>query len=398
MSTANQLIYAGGTVAIDTTGDVITLKNVAGDTAGIISNAQVLLSRDGNDVLSQNATTTYLSDSQGNTVLSATYNTAVPTSGKLTLTRAGDGNDILTQTNTQTFLFDPNGDAVITANYNGTIASNTLTISRGSHNNILTQDATNTYLYDSKEREILRTYVNATSGTVLELYRDGDSNLAFRKTPTSIGLYDDSEETPVVLFERNTVDSTASFYIKAWGDILTSVAYPDSTTNTFSLSRASQNKILTQDKNDTNLYDSNGTVILNAHYDESSVGNNTVTISRDGAYHVLYQDKSQTGLFDSNGDNFLSVITDSNNTGNNAVFLERPGENTILYQNATTTALFNSAGTEILTATTSAQTLLASSLSLASAPTTTTAAAVYVKGTDGKLKEISIAALKALLA
>jgi hypothetical protein len=397
MSTANQLIYTGGTVAIDTTGDVITLKNVAGGTAAIISNAQVLLSRDGNDVLSQNATTTYLCDNQGNTVLSASSDAAVSTSGVTIISRAGNtGNEILRQTNTQTILSDPDGDAVLKATYNGTIASNTLTLSRGGHNNILTQNATDTYLYDSNEREILRTYKNTvTNNTSIDLYRDGDSNLVLRKTPTTLGLYDDSEECPILYHENDA--SATNFFIDAGGKVLSTVRYPDMTKNTFELSRCGNNKILTQDINDTKLYDSTGGTVLNLHYDGAAVENNTLTISRGGTYNVFYQDKSQTDLYDSNGDNYLIVTTDSNNTGNNTVTINRPGENRILFQNQTTTTLYNSQDTAILSVTTSTQTLLASALTLSSCPATTTGTDLYIKAADGTMKTITIAALKTLL-
>jgi len=246
MSTANQLIYTGGTVAIDTTGDVITLKNVSGTSVGVISNSQLSLSRNGHYVLYQGVNDTY--------------------------------------------LYSADGYRLIYSHYDGsTMDNNTLTISRSGSIDVLNQSKTSMSVYDS------------TGSQILYAYCDG-----------------------------NTVN------------------------NILILSRGSQNDVLSQNTYDTHISDSTGSDFIYVH--------------------------SET------------------NTASNSIDISRGGNNDLLYQDATTTTLSNSAGTAILTATTSAQTLLASSLSLTSAPTTTTAASVYVKGTDGKLKEITIAALKALLA
>jgi len=157
-------------------------------------------------------------------------------------------------------------------------------------------------------------------------------------------------------------------------------------------SRDGNYTFLQQDAHYTYIYDSIGNNTLTTYYDGLAPINSTILLSRSGYSNVLNQTKNETYLYDSDSSSVLHAHWESTNA-NNTLTLSRGAHNNILTQDATTTALSNSAGTAILTATTSAQTLLASSLTLSDTPSTTTktdVAYVYVEGTDGKLKKVSL--------
>jgi len=209
MSTANQLIYNSGAVAIDTTGDVITLKNLSGTSVGVISNSQLSLSRNTVCVLSQNATDTILSDSAGSSFLTAQYDGSDLANNVLCLYR-GD-QTLLSQNKNYTSLSDSHNDDIVCAYYDGTtIANNKITISRGNANDVLYQDKINTYLYNTQGNDILKSVYDGTTGAnnTLILSRGGCNEvLSQTKTYTSLN---DQEGESFIYATNDTTGKTIS--------------------------------------------------------------------------------------------------------------------------------------------------------------------------------------------
>jgi len=342
-----------------------------------------------NDILHQDDHYTYLSNSHGDDLLTSYYYGTSVVDNTVCLSRGY--NDVLSQSKQWTFLSNSQGNDLLTSYYDGvTTANNQLTISRGGANDVLIQYKNDTLLSDSNGGDLLGSSISNGTGTQynnVNLFASGD---------------------PVISAQRDsshTENSTVTFSRCGYNDVL-SQGKTDTTLNDSNGDNLLQSAITNGTGTQYNdVYLQAGGNIINAHYDSNHNENNSITISRCGNSDVLNQGTNETNLIDSNGYQVITAWYDGNTMANNTLTISRGGASDALTQTINDTKLISSYGSTFLTcnATSAADantnvTLKASNLTFDVCPAATTASAVYIKGTDGKLKTITLTALKALLA